>query len=106
MNIAADLLSAIKCHIPESFVMEILARSYVQEKFTKSLIGRALGRNVSEDEYICLDEGKWIKMENVFKYPFFKRAIEKVTVSCHASIHFNRRRSVPIARLESNDGGV
>ena len=78
MNIAAELLSAIKCHTPESFVMEILALPWVQEKFTKALIKRAADRNISDDEYICLDDGKWIKMANVFKYPYFKRAIEKV----------------------------
>ena len=78
MNIAAELLSSLKCHLAESFIMEILARPLVQEKFTKSLIERALGRNISEHEYIHLNDGKWIKVANVFKYPYFKRAVEKV----------------------------
>ena len=80
MSTTAELLSTIRCHITESFVMEMLACPVVQEKFTKSLIGRALGRNISEDECILLDDGKWIKMANVFKYPYFQRAIDKVTV--------------------------
>ena len=77
MNIAAELLSLIKCHLAESFIMETLASPLVQEKFTKSLIERALGRNISE-EYIHLNDETWIKVANVFKYPYFKRAVDKV----------------------------
>ena len=58
--------------------MEMLASPMIQEQFTKSLIHKALGREFSEDDYIRLSEDKWIKMENVIKYPYFKRAIEKV----------------------------
>ena len=79
MNIAAELLRAVKCHVSEPFVMEILAQPRVQEQFTQALIQRALGRHISEDDCICLDEGKWVKLTNVPKYPFIKRAVEKVT---------------------------
>ena len=58
--------------------MEILAQPFVQEKFSKAMFERALGRNISEDEYIHLDSGMAIKMVDVLKYPFFKRAINKV----------------------------
>ena len=78
MNITAGLLGMI----PESVkprIMRMLSWPCIQERFTKGLIQSALGRNVSEDEYILLDDGKWIKMANVLKYPYFKRAIEKVT---------------------------
>ena len=81
MNITAELLSSICCHITESFVMEILACSFAQKKFTKSLIERALGQPISEDAYIHLDDGAVIKMKHVFDYPYFKRAITKVTLS-------------------------
>ena len=81
MNIIAELLSSIRCHITESFVMEILACPFAQKKFTKSLIERALGQPISEDAYIHLDDGTAIKMKHVFDYPYFKRAITKVTLS-------------------------
>ena len=80
MNITAELLSSICCHITESFVTEILACSFAQKKFTKSLIERALGQPISEDAYIHLDDGTVIKMKHVFDYPYFKRAITKVTL--------------------------
>lgn len=80
MNIIAELLSSIRCHITESFVMEILACPFAQKKFTKSLIERALGQPISEDAYIHLDDGTAIKMKHVFDYPYFKRAITKVTL--------------------------
>lgn len=80
MHIVSELLSLLKCHLSLSFIMEMLAQSCVQEKFSRSMIERALGRSISEDEYIRLDDNKGIKMGNVFKYPFFKRAIDKVTV--------------------------
>ncbi|KAM7428968.1 hypothetical protein ABFA07_020102 [Porites harrisoni] len=57
--------------------MEILACSFAQKKFTKSLIERALGQPISEDAYIHLDDGTAIKMKHVFDYPYFKRAITK-----------------------------
>ncbi|CAH3174456.1 unnamed protein product [Porites lobata] len=77
MNITAELLSSIRCHITESFVMEMLACSFAQKKFTKSLIERALGQPISEDAYIHLDDGTAVKMKHVFDYPYFKRAITK-----------------------------
>ena len=80
MQIVSELLSMIKCHLSESFIMEMLAQPFVQEKFSKSMIERALDRSISEDEYIRLDDTKGIKMANVLKYPFFRRAIDKVTV--------------------------
>lgn len=80
MHTVSELLSMLKCHLCSSFIMEMLAQSCVQEKFSRSLIERALGRSISEDEYIRLEDNKGIKMANVFKYPFFKRAIDKVTV--------------------------
>ena len=78
MQIVSELLSCIKCHLTGSFIMEILSQPFVQERFSKSMIERALGRNISEDDYIRLDDGRAIKMANVVKYPFFKRAIDKV----------------------------
>lgn len=80
MHIVSDLLSMVKCHLSSSFIVEVLAQSCVQEKFSRSMMERALGRSISEDEYIRLDDDKGIKMANVFKYPFFKRAIDKVNV--------------------------
>lgn len=81
MQVVSELLSNIKCHLTESFIMEILAQHCVQEKFSKSMIERALGRNISEDEYIHLEDKTAIKMVDVFKYPFFKRAIDKFGAS-------------------------
>lgn len=80
MHIVSELLSMLTCHLSSSFIMEMLAQPCVQEKFSRSMIERALGRSISEDEYIRLEDNKGIKMANVFKYPFFKRAIDKVTV--------------------------
>ena len=60
--------------------MEMLAQPFVQEKFSRSMLERALGRSISENEYIRVVDDKGIKMANVFKYPFFKRAIDKVTI--------------------------
>ena len=80
MQIVSELLSMVKCHLSSSFIMEILSQSCVQEKFSRSMMERALGRSISEDEYIRLDNDKGIKMAKVFKYPFFKRAIDKVTI--------------------------
>ena len=80
MQIVSELLSMLKCHLSSSFIMEILSQSCVQEKFSRSMMERALGRSIAEDEYIRLDNDKGIKMANVFKYPFFKRAIDKVTI--------------------------
>lgn len=81
MQIVSELLSKLKCHLSSSFIMEILSQSCVQEKFSRSMMERALGRSISEDEYIRLDNDKGIKMANVFKYPFFKRAIDKFGAS-------------------------
>lgn len=61
-----------------SFVVEMLAKAPLQKKFTESMIERGLGRDANGDEYILLEEGKWIKMSNLLKYPYIKRAIEKV----------------------------
>ena len=81
MQIVSELLSMLKCHLSPSFIMEMLSQSCVQEKFSRSMMERALGRTISEDEYIRLDDDNGIKMTNVFKYPFFKRAINKVTIN-------------------------
>ena len=83
MQIVSELLSKLKSHLSSSFIMEILSKSFVQEKFSRSLMERALGRSISKDEYILLDKDKGIRMANVFKYPFFKRAIDKVTIECY-----------------------
>ena len=91
MNITAELLSSIRCHITESFVMEILACSFAQKKFTKSLIERALGQPISEDAYIHLDDGTAVKMKHVFAYPYTGRKngftsianMEKIICKCH-----------------------
>ena len=80
MNSIAQLLSWISWDITESFVVEFLAWSFVQKRFTKSLIERALGQPISEDAYIHLDDRTVIKMKHVFDYPYFKRAITKVTL--------------------------
>lgn len=80
MNTAAQLMSGIKSHIAKSFIMEMLSTSTLQRWFTKSLIERALGRSISDNEHICLDDNTSIKMETVIEYPYFKRAIKKVTV--------------------------
>lgn len=61
-----------------SFVVEMLAKAPLQKKFTESLIERALSRDVNDDEYILLEEGNWIKMSNLLKYRYIKRAITKV----------------------------
>jgi len=61
-----------------SFVVEMLAKAPLQKKFTESLIERALSRDVNDDEYILLEEGNWIKMSNLLKYRYIKRAIKKV----------------------------
>ena len=83
MQIVSELLSMLKCHLASSFIMEILAQSCVQEKFSRSMMERAMGRSISEHEHIRLVDDKGIKMAKVFKYPFFKRAIEKVTISLY-----------------------
>ena len=80
MQIVSELLSMLKCHLSSSFIMEMLAQPFVQEKFSRSMMERALGRSISENEYIRVVDDKGIKMVNVFKYPFFKRAIDKVTI--------------------------
>ena len=80
MNSIAQLLSWISWDITESFVVEFLAWSFAQKRFTKSLIERALGQPISEDAYIHLDDRTAIKMKDVFDYPYFKRAITKVTL--------------------------
>lgn len=80
MNVAAQLMSKIKCTLAKSFIMEMLASPILQEEFTKSLIHKALGREFSEDDYIRLNDEKWIKMKNVISYPYFKRAVQKVTL--------------------------
>ena len=61
-----------------SFVVEMLAKAPLQKKFTEALIERSLGRDVNDDEYILLEDGRWIKMSNLLKYRYIKRAIEKV----------------------------
>lgn len=81
MHIVSELLSLLTCHLSSSFIMEVLAQPCVQEKFSRSMIERALGRRISEDEYVRLEDNKGIKMANVFKYPFFKRAIDKFGAS-------------------------
>ena len=91
MNITAGLLGMIPWTTVKSMIMRTLSRPWMQERFTKRLIQRALGRNVSEDEYILLDDGKWIKMANVLKYPYFKRAIKKVTFCFVANRSFKLR---------------
>ena len=61
-----------------SFVVEMLAKGPLQKRFTETLIEQALGRDVNDDEYILLEEGKWIKMSNLLKYRYIQRAINKV----------------------------
>ena len=78
MNHTAQFLSWISWGIAESFVVECLA--FEQKRFTKSLFERALGKPISEDAYIHLDDLTAIKMKDVFDYPYFKRAITKVTL--------------------------
>ncbi|XP_078381781.1 uncharacterized protein LOC144664495 isoform X2 [Oculina patagonica] len=60
-----------------SFVVEMLAKAPLQRKFTESMIERGLDRDVNDDEYILLEEGKWIKVSNLLKYRYIKRAIDK-----------------------------
>ena len=61
-----------------SFVVEMLAKAPLQKKFTESMIERGLHRDVNDDEYILLEEGKWIKVSNLLKHRYIKRAIDKV----------------------------
>lgn len=61
-----------------SSVVEMLAKAPLQKKLTESMIERGLGRDVNDDEYILLEEGKWIKMSNLLNYRYIKRAIKKV----------------------------
>ena len=79
MKVTAGLLGKISWTTVKSVIMKTFSWPRVQKWFTTHLLQRALGRNISEDEYIVLDDGKWIKMANVVKYPYFKRAIERVT---------------------------
>ena len=65
-----------------SFVVEMLAKAPLQKKFTESLFEWSLGREVNSDECILFEEGKWIKMENLLKYRYIKRANEKVALKC------------------------
>lgn len=64
----------------ESFVVEMLSKASLQRRLTESLIERALSRDVNKDEYILLEEGKWIKMSNLLKYRYIQRAINKVNI--------------------------
>ena len=64
-----------------SFVVEMLAKASLQRRLTESLIHRALSRDLNKDEYILLEEGKWIKMSNLLKYRYIQRAINKVNKS-------------------------
>ena len=64
-----------------SFVVEMLAKAPLQRRLTESLIEKALSRDVNEDEYILLEKGRWIKMSNLLKYRYIKRAINKVNKS-------------------------
>ena len=61
-----------------SFVVEMLAKAPLQKRLTESMIERGLGRDVNVDEYILLEEGKWIKMSNLLKHRYIQRAIKKV----------------------------
>ena len=88
MDIAAGLLKKISCEFAKTFVVETLANSEVQENFTRHLIESAMGRKISGDECIRLDDGRWIKMENVLKYRYFHRAIEKVKSSPSSLSYF------------------
>lgn len=109
MDIAAGLLKNISSELTKTFVVEMLAKSVVQESFTRHLIERAMGRKISGDECIRLDDGRWIKMENVFKYRYFQRAIDKVK-SCPSSLsnslsHILRKYS-PISDHPKYDDSV
>ena len=64
-----------------SFVIEMLSKPSLQRRLTESMIERALSRDVNEDEYILLEEGKWIKMSNLLRYRYIQRAINKVNKS-------------------------
>ena len=61
-----------------SFIVEMLAKAPLQKRLTESMIERGLGRDVNVDEYILLEEGKWIKMSNLLKHRYIQRAIKKV----------------------------
>ena len=47
--------------------------------FLRLLLEKALKRNVTEKDYVLMDEGKWIRLENILKYRLFERAIAKVS---------------------------
>ena len=64
-----------------SFVVEMMAKPSLQRRLTESIIERALSRDVNEDEYILLEEGKWIKMSNLLSYRYIQRALHKVNKS-------------------------
>ena len=64
-----------------SFVVEMLAKAPLQRRLTESLIEKALSRDLNEDEHILLEKGRWIKMSNLLKYRYIKRAINKVNKS-------------------------
>ena len=86
MGAVRGFLQNISCKTSKKIVVQMLA--WFNQSFTRILIETAMGRKISKDEEILLDDGKWIKMRNVFKYPFFQRAIEKVKSSPSSLSYF------------------
>ena len=72
------MLKGLDREVIGSAIIELLAKKSPQRRFTESLIEAALERDVFLNEYILLEGGKSIKMENLLKSRYFKRTVEKV----------------------------
>lgn len=58
--------------------MEILATKIFSKCFCKNLVERAIGKKMTGDECIIIEEGKWIRLQSLFESKFIGNAIAKV----------------------------
>ena len=87
------MLKGLHRDVIGSAIIELLAKKSTQRRFTESLMEASLQRDVFLNEHILLEGGKSIKMENLLKARYFKRAIQKVKSMPQTKNLLNKRHT-------------
>ena len=73
-----SFLSILPNKIFGSAIAEILGKIFFQKKLLTNMFESALDLEVTRDTCILLNDGEWVRIEELIKFPLIKLALEKV----------------------------
>ena len=66
------------CFLGSTFI-DVLGTELFSRRFCKNLAERAIGKPMTGDECIIMEEGKWIRLRHIFESKFLHNAVAKVS---------------------------